>query len=233
MAIKVDSYHIVLRFPRLFPDPVVFEDQKNLVRRYLSSNGVPVEKTQLIFQSTDEIAATDERGAPAATAGIAKYQFDGRTILAEYMSNANVKLDYIDFGTGLAPEEQSRLWSKGKIGDLRFELKDFKHNPQTLNVPDVSELYKILKEQATPSSLSTIELDGVPADSLLAVLEYVKARLKEWADADGLELEIYPARSLTSSEKAALQRRLTRESSESTVFVILSRPEAMLQPPLQ
>jgi hypothetical protein len=229
MAIGVDSYNVVLRFPRLFPDPVVFEDQKHLARRYLSTNGVPADKARLVFQTTDEIVPVDDHGAPAVTSGTARFPYEGRTILAEYMSNASVKVSYVDFGTGLTPEQYSRFWSRGKIGELRFELRDFKHNRQTLNIPEVSELYRILKDRATPSSLSTIELDGVPGDLFDAVLEHVGARLKEHAEADGLEFEIYAARNLSSSEKTALERRLTRQSSRSTVFVILSRPVEKMQ----
>jgi hypothetical protein len=230
MGIKVDVYQIVLRFPRLFPDPAVFEDQKHLAAKYLNTNGLSPEKSRLVFQTTDEIVAVNDRGVPAAAAGTAKFLFEGRNIWAEYMSNANVRIGYVDFGTGLSPEEYSRLWSKGKLGELRFELREFKHNRYTLNIPEVSELYKILRERATPSTLSTIELEGVPRDLFEATFSYVERRLKESAEADGFELEIYAAQNLSPSEKASLERRLTRESTKSTVFVILSRPVAKVQP---
>lgn len=224
MTVKVDVYKIVLRFPRLFPDPLVFEDQNHLANRYLLANGVSSEGSRLIFQTTDEIVAVDDRGSPSTTGGTAKFQFEGRTILAEYMINASVQLSYADFGTGLSKENHERLWSKGKIGELRFEVKGFKHQRETLNIPEISELYTILKERATPSALSTIELDGVPGDLFTVTLAYAEGILRAAAEADGLELEIYAARNLRSSEKAALERRLTRPSGKSTVFVILSRP---------
>jgi len=47
--------------------------------------------------------------------------------------------------------------------------------------------------------------------------------LRADAKADGLEVEVYAASDLSASEKAGLERRLTRESSKSTIFVILSR----------
>ena len=144
-------------------------------------------------------------------------------ILADYMSNANVHLDYADFGTGLTPSDHSKLWIKGKIGDLRFELGAFKHQSQTLNIPDVSELYKMLKEHATPTTLSTIELDNVPPQAFGASVAYINGRLRSASKEDGVEVEVYAARDLTVSEKAALERRLTRESSKNTIFVILSR----------
>jgi hypothetical protein len=230
MGIKVDVYQIVLRFRRLFPDPAVFEDQKHLAAKYLNTNGLSPEKSRLVFQITDEIVAVDDRGVPAAAAGTAKFLFEGRTIWAEYMSNANVRIGYVDFGTGLSADEYSRLWSKGKLGELRFELREFKHNRHTLNIPEVSELYSMLRDRATPSTLSTIELEGVPRDLFEATFSYVERRLKEWAEADGFELEIYAAQNLSPSEKASLERRLTRESTKSTVFVILSRPVAKVQP---
>jgi hypothetical protein len=223
MTVRSDFYQIILRFPRLFPDPAVFEDPTHLANRYLLSNGLPREKSDLICQTTDDIVPLDGRGNPSTTSGTAKYPFEGRTILAEYMINANIRLDYADFGTGLNPNDHSKLWNNGKLGELRFELREFKHQSQTLNIPDVSELYKILKERATPNTLSTIELDKVPGQMFRAALAFIEGRLRADAKADGLEVEVYPARDLSASEKAALERRLTRESSNSTIFVILSR----------
>jgi len=223
MTVRSDFYQIVLRFPRLFPDPAVFEDPIHLANRYLMGNGILREKADLVHQTTDEIVPVDDRGNPSTASGTAKYPFEGRTILAEYMINANIRLDYADFGTGLTPDDHSRLWTKGKLGGLRFELRDFKHQSQTLTIPDVSELYRILKERATPNTLSTIELDSVPERMFRAGLAYIERRLKADSKTDGLEVEVYAAADLSASEKAALERRLTRESSKSTIVVILSR----------
>ncbi len=205
MTVRSDFYQIVLRFPRLFPDPAVFEDPIHLANRYLMGNGIPREKADLVHQTTDEIVPVDDRGNPSTASGTAKYPFEGRTILAEYMTNANIHLDYADFGTGLTPSDHSRLWTKGN------------------NIPDVSELYRILKERATPNTLSTIELDNVPERMFRAGLAYIQGKLRADAKADGLEVEVYAASDLSASEKAALERRLTRESSKSTIVVILSR----------
>jgi hypothetical protein len=212
-----------LRFPRLFPDPALFEDTIHLANRYLTDNGLSREKSALIFQSTEEILPVDNQNNPSSTSGTAKFPFEGKMILAEYMSNATVPLDYVDFGSGLSAEDHSRLWSKGKIGELRFELHEFKHQTQSLNIPDIPELYKILKEKAIPNTLSTVELENVQSQLFRPVLAYVESRLRTNATADGLDLEIYAARDLSASEKASLERRLTRESGKDTIFIILSR----------
>jgi hypothetical protein len=223
VAVKTDFYQLGLRFPRLFPDPELFEDSIHVSNRYLIANGLSKEKSDLIHQSTEEILPVDDRGKPSSTSGTAKFPFEGKMILAEYMSNANVPLAYADFGTGLGRDDHSRLWSKGKVGELRFELREFKHQSQTLNIPDIMELYQILKEKASPSTLSTVELDGVPGQIFTPALAHIESRLRAAAKADGLEVEVYAAKDLTASEKAALERRLTRESGKATIFVILSR----------
>jgi hypothetical protein len=229
VTVKTDFYQLGLRFPRLFPDPELFEDSIRLSNRYLIANGLPREKSDLICQSTEEILPVDDRGKPSSTSGTAKFQFEGRMILAEYMSNANVPLSYADFGTGLGPDDHSRLWSRGRLGELRFEPREFKHQSHTLNIPDIMELYQILKEKASPSTLSTVELDNVPGQLFTPALAHIENRLRTAAKADGLEVEVYAARNLSASEKTALERRLTRESSKATIFVILSR-EAVPKP---
>src|SRR6266487_4488753 len=108
MTIRTDFYQITLRFPRLFPDPILFEDPVHLSNRYLQANGLSREQSDLICQSTEEILPVDDRGNPSSTSGTAKFPFERRMILAEYMSNANVRLDYTDFGTALAPSDHSR-----------------------------------------------------------------------------------------------------------------------------
>ena len=225
MAVKADLYHIVLRFPRLFPDPAVFEDPSHLAKRYLLGNGLSGEKSDFLIQSTEEIVPVDDQGKPSVASGTSKYSFEGRSIMAEYMSNASIRIAYADIGTGLDAEEHSRLWSKGKLGGARFELRELKHQSTTLNLPDVSDLYKILKERATPNTLSTVELDAVAGDTFRAVLAYVRDRLSSASRADGLEAEVYAAKDLSASEKTALEKRIGRESSNSTIFVILSRRE--------
>ena len=222
MTIRADLYQLVLRFPRLFPDPTLFEDPLHVANRYLENNGLPKEKSDLVCQSTEEIGPVDDSGKPSVPSGTAKYRFEGRVILAEYMSNANVRLDYADFGTGLTSNDHSRLWSKGKIGELRFELRDLKHQSQTVNIPAVSELYAMLKDRARPNTLSTLELDNVPATAFKPTLDYIGRMLRNMAKNESIEVEVYAARDLSDSEKSALETRLTRTSTGNTVFVILS-----------
>ena len=229
MPIRADQYQIILRFSRLFPDPVVFEDQNHIANRFLLDSGLSEDKSKLICQTGDEIIPTDDNAKPSVATGTAKYPFQGRTIIAEYMSNANIPLSYVDFGTGLAPDDHSKLWKRGRLGELKFELRDFKHQAQTLNIPDIRDIYKILKDRATPSALSTIELDKVPGHVFQAIQAYIENQLQSAANNDGLEIEIYAAKDLSNSEKAALEKRLTRESTKSTIFVILSREPVATQ----
>ena len=220
---KADLYNIVLFFPRLFPDPAVFEDPVHLANRYLLDNGISREKSDLVYQTTDEIDPVDERGKPSISSGTAKHSFQGRSILAEYMSNASIRLEYADFGTGLTSSDHSRVWSKGKIGELRFELRQFKHQTTSFNLPEFSELYQMMKERATPTTLSTIELDGVPGEAFGAAVAYLRGRLLAAALKDDFEVEVYAAQDLSPSEKSRLEKRIGRESNRATIFVVLSR----------
>jgi len=57
----------------------------------------------------------------------------------------------------------------------------------------------------------------------------MKSQLRKHAGQDGLEVEVYAARDLSAIEKSNLEKRLTRESTSSTVYVILSRPEQLMK----
>src|SRR5947199_9800363 len=103
MTVRSDFYQIVLRFPRLFPDPAVFEDRIHLANRYLMGNGIPREKADLVHQTTDEIVHVDDPGNPSTASATAKYPFEGRQVLAEYVTNANIHLYHADCGTCLTP----------------------------------------------------------------------------------------------------------------------------------
>jgi len=113
---KVDRYRLVASFARLFPDPAVFEDHEHLVERYLIKSSLPQEKTIYLYQKKDEINPIDDSGKSAVASGTASFRFQGKNILAEYMPNASLKLEYYDFGTGLSPEDHSILWKKQRIG---------------------------------------------------------------------------------------------------------------------
>jgi len=227
--VKVDHYRVVARFARLFPDPAVFEDQNHLVERYLLQSGLPKEKTFYLYQLADEINPVDDSGKPAIASGAASFRFQGKNIMAEFMPNASLAMEYYDLGTGISPEEHSRLWNKQRIGEMSFQLRDFRHETQGLNLTNVSELYDILKKQDQPTSLSSIELAKMPEDMFRVTVAYLKSQLRKSAEHDALEVEVYAAKDLSASEKSSLEKRLTRESTSSTVYVILSKPEQLMR----
>ena len=217
------------RFTRLFPDPAVFEDQEHLVERYLVQSGLPQEKTIYLYQKEDEISPIDDSGRGAVASGTASFRFQGKNILAEYMPNASLRLEYYDFGTGLSSEDHSTFWKKQRIGEMSFQVRDFTHETQTLNITNVSELYEIMKKQGQATNLSSIELGKMPEDTFRVTVAYLKSHLRKHAEQDALEVEVYAARDLSASEKSNLEKRLTREATSSTVYVILSRPEQLMK----
>jgi hypothetical protein len=222
--VKVDRYRVVARFARLFPDPTVFEDQEHLVERYLVQSGLPQEKAFYLHQDEDEINPVDDSGKPAVASGTASFRFQGKNILAEFIPNASLTLEYYDFGTGLSSEDHARLWKKQRIGEMNFQLRDFSHETRTLNITNVSELYEIVKKQNQTTSLSSIELGKMPEDTFRATIAYLKSQLRKSAGQDALDVEVYAARDLSASEKSSLEKRLTKEPTGSTVYVILSKP---------
>ncbi len=227
--VKVDRYRVVARFARLFPDPAVFEDQDHLVERYLVQNGLLPEKTFDLYQGDDEINPVDDSGKPAVASGTASFRFQGKNIIAEFMPNASLTLEYYDFGTGLSPEDHSRLWKKQRIGEMAFQIRDFAHEIRTLNVTNVSELYEIMKKQSQTTSLSSIELAKMPEEAFQVTVAYLKSQLRKSAGEDALEVEVYAAKDLSASEKSSLEKRLTKESTGSTVYVIISKPSPLMK----
>jgi len=228
-VVKIDRYRVVARFARLFPDPAVFEDQDRLVERYLVQSGLPKEKAFYLYQPEDEVNPVDDSGRPAIASGAASFRFQGKNIMAEFMPNASLTLEYYDFGTGFSPEEHSRLWKKQRIGEMSFQLRDFGHETGGLNLTNVSELYEMIKKQSQTTSLSSIELAKMPEDAFRVTVAYLKSQLRRNAEQEGLEVEVYAARELSASEKSSLEKRLTRESTGSTVYVILSKPSELMK----
>ena len=227
--VKIDHYRVLARFARLFPDPAVFEEPDHLVERYLVQNGLPKEKASYLYQPEDEVNPVDDSGKPAIASGAASFRFQGRSIMAEFMPNASVTLEYYDFGTGLSPEDHSRLWKKQRIGEMSFQLRDFRHETSGLNLTNVSELYEIMKKQSQTTSLSSIELAKLPEDAFRVTVAYLKTQLRTRARQEGLEVEVYAAKELSASEKSSLEKRLTREATGSTVYVILSKPSDLMK----
>lgn len=199
-----------------------------MARKYLVRAGLSEDKSSLIHQAADDVEPVDDLGKPAVVSGTGRIRYGSRMITAEYMSNASIRVDYVDFGSGLSAADHSNLWIKQKWGQLNFELRNFQHSSQTLNIPEITELYEILKKQAAPTALSTIELPGISDKMFQAVTSYLRTRLGEFATKDSLDVEVYAARDLSASEKIGLEKRLTRESTKNTIYVILS--EAVVEP---
>lgn len=227
--VKVDRYDVVARFARLFPDPAVFEDPNHLAERYLVQSGLPREKTIYMYQNEDELVPVDDTGRPAVASGTASFRFQGKNIMAEFMPNASIRIEYYDFGTGLSAADHSRLWEKRRIGEMSFQLRDFRHETQGLSLTNVSELYEMMKKQSQTTSLSSIELAKMPEDIFRVTVAYLKSQLRKSAELEGLDVEVYAAKELSASEKSSLEKRLTRESTGSTVYVILSKPTQLMK----
>src|SRR5260370_14826753 len=149
--------------------------------------------------------------------------------MAEFMPNASLTLEYYDFGPGLSQEEHSKLWKKQRIGEMSFQLRDFRHETSGLNLTNVSELYEIMKKQSQTTSLSSIELAKMPDDALRITVAYLKSQLRKSAGEDAMEVEVYAAKDLSASEKSSLEKRLTKDSTGSTVYVILSKSSQLMK----
>jgi len=90
-------------------------------------------------------------------------------------------------------------------------------------------LYEIMKKQGQATSLSSIELAKMPEEAFQVTVAYLKSQLRKSAGEDALEVEVYAARDLSASERSSLEKRLTRESTGSTVYVILSKPSQLMK----
>src|SRR5438309_1446282 len=149
MVIEADFYRVRLRFKRLFADPLIFEDQGKAVRRYLLPETTD-DKTGSVYQITSNIAPTDDVGKPSEIAGTARYVHGGRVVRSEYFENANVTLEYADFGSGIPSNDHQRLWKNQRWGRMSFNLVEFRHEHLTIEIPDTSELYEMLRARADP-----------------------------------------------------------------------------------
>jgi hypothetical protein len=225
MVIEADFYRVRLRFKRLFADPSIFEDQRNAARRYLL--GTIGNKTASLYQITSDIAPTDDSGKPSEIAGTARYVHRGRVVRSEYFENANVTLEYADFGSGLSPSDHQRLWKKQKWGRMSFNLDEFRHEHLRIEIPDTSELYEMLRSRADPTTLVDVELPELPDNFFRSAVGYLETRLKQLAGAQHETIEIYVARDLLVEEKEALEKRLTRPSTQSTIYIMLSKADEL------
>ena len=225
MVIEADFYRVRLRFKRLFADPSIFEDQRDAVRRHLLP-GTTGDKAASVYQITGDISPTDNAGKPSEVTGTARYVHQGRVVRSEYFDNANLTLEYSDFGSGISPSDHQRLWRKQKWGRMSFTLKDFHHEHLKIEIPDTAELYEMLRVRSDPTSLVDVELPELPENFFRSAVGYLETRLKTLAEAEHKSIDLYIARDLLPEEKQALEKRLTRPSTQFTVYILLSKVEA-------
>ena len=224
MGLEADEYAIKLRFERLFADPRIFDDPLNLVQRYFETAGMEREKTRFIYQTSEDLIPVDDAGRPSTSVGIGKFRYQGKMLRSEYMQGANLQIEYVDFGSGLVPEDHRKLWVFGRWDDISFETREFKHRHMKTNLAQASELYEMLKVRATPTTIATVELSGLSGSIFRVAVRYLEDQLKPFVGKDDGTLEVYAATELDPRERKALQTRLAREGTDSTVYVILSIP---------
>lgn len=220
MTVEIGVYKVSLWFKRLFADPRLFEKNANLARQYLESAGLSDPNNRYIIQ-TKPPAITDEKGKPSKIAGEAKYVYQKEKTRSEYMENTNLVIDYLDAGTGLSTDQHRQYWGEQKLWTMPFVLKTFDHRPVKLEIPNVEELYAMVKERAQPTTIASIELNDVPNDQFDLAMAYLESHLARIAEKDMATLEVYASRDLEPSEREALDKRLTRQSTASTVYLIL------------
>ena len=220
MTVEIGVYKVHLWFNRLFADPRLFEKNANLARQYLESVGLSEPKSRYIIQPKPT-AITDEKSEPSKITGVAKYIFQEKKTRSEYMENANLVIDYLDVGADLSPDQHRQYWAKQKLWTMPFVLKNFNHQLVKLNIPAVEELYSMVKERAQPTTIASVELNDVPDDQFDLAMAYLETHLARIAEKDSTTLEVYASRDLDPSEREALDKRLTRQSTASTVYLIL------------
>jgi len=220
VTVEIGVYKAHLWFKRLFADPRLFEKNSNIAKQYLESAGLSETNSRYIKQSKAPLI-TDEKGEPSQIAGVAKYVFQEKKTRSEYMENANLVIDYLDVGTGIPPDLHHRYWAGQKLWTMPFLLKEFKHQSVKLEIPNVEHLYTMVKERANPTTIASVELNDVPNDQFDLAMAYLETHLARMAEKDSATLEVYASRDLEPSEREALDKRLTRQSTASTVYLIL------------
>lgn len=222
MVVEADHYQVRLQFKRLFADPSIFEDQENAVRRYLYYNGPPSDQTA-IFQITDVIAPFDHAGKIPQIAGTARYVHERRVVRSEFFENVTLNLEYADFGSGLRPETHRKLWGRQRWGRMSFQLDEFHHEHFQIEIPSVPELYDMIKVRADPTALVDLELPELSDKLFRTAVGFLNTGLRKLAEKEHRTIDLYVARDLLPEEKQALEKRLTRPSTESTIYLLLSK----------
>ena len=110
---------------------------------------------------------------------------------------------------------------------MSFKLDEFRHEHLRIEMPDTSELYEMLRARADPTTLVDVELPELPDNFFRSAVGYLETRLKQLVEAQHETIEIYVARDLLVEEKEALEKRLTRPSTQSTIYIMLSKAEEL------
>ncbi len=228
MTVEVDHYIVQVKFKRLFADPRIFGPEVNLPRLFLDERGFDKSKERFIIE-LGHFRVTDGEGNTAKSAGTAKYDFQGKKTNSEYMESVTLAIEYYDLGTRVPPYEHHRFWMDGPLWTMRFTLEKFDHETVTLDIPDISELYTMVKNQAQPTTMASVELGDLPNDKFDLALAYLETSLRSLAEKDNLIVEVYPARYMDSGERKALDARLARESTDSTVYMVLGGHDGPLR----
>ncbi len=222
MTLEADLYRLKIRFEKLYADPRIFDEPRTFVRDFLASTGLSSSKVNEIYETTEDVDPVDDRGRPCVPAGTGKFRYGGKMLRSEYMQGANLRLEYVDFGSGLRREDHKRMWERGRWEDTSFETRDFQRQHVGTGIADISQLYTMLKDRAAPNTMATIELPGATGSAFTASVKYLQDRLEQMAAEAGGTVEVYAARDLDTAENKALEKRLARESTDSTVYIILS-----------
>ena len=112
---------------------------------------------------------------------------------------------------------------------MNFNLDEFHHEHLKIEIPAIPELYEMLRSRADPTTLVDVELPEVPDNFFRSTVGYLETQLKQLAEREHHSIDIYVARDLLPEEKQALEKRLTRPSTQFTVYVLLSKAEATAQ----
>jgi len=176
-----------------------------------------------MHQLTSEAVPVDDSGNPSVVSGTSSYPFHGKRVRSEFMAGANLSIEYADFGSGLSPEEHEGLWKRGLWGETRFEVKSFNRETVAIELPDPDELYTMLHERADPTTIATVELASIPETLFLPTTNYLEDYLRHLSEKGNETVEVYASRNLTPEERHALEKRIGREATPLTIYVILSR----------
>ena len=221
MTLQADFYRVKIRFGKLYADPRVFDKPPTFVNGYLQSKGLAKERADLIYETTEQVIPVDDTGRPSRPAGTGKFRYEGKTLRSEYMQGANIQLEYTDFGSSYLQEDHRGCWMAGRWDDLSFEMKELHHQHFDTGIAELAELYDILKKRATPTAIATVELPLKVSSVFDATVRFLENQIGRIAQHEGRTVEVYAAGKLDGSERKALENRIGRNATASTVYVIL------------